>query len=178
MRLRWIYGDKSQINNGLEMQDLINCLYIARLWEVKGLQEVVVRAITLKSYELKQLDRKIETNEEVWNAVENVFQLLGRENRGVLEDLIDVMALGTLVSKDWLVKLARESTAGFVAALLLERNQRVLDLCLCKNCQRKKGKMGEEGEKRECLGCLDVLEVEAGRDVGNTSDQTAEGNGI
>ncbi|KAF3189114.1 hypothetical protein TWF788_011235 [Orbilia oligospora] len=176
MCLRWIYGDKSQINNGLEMQDLINCLYIARLWEVKELQEVVVKAITLKSYGLKQLDRKIETNEGVWNAVEDVFQLLGRENRGVLEDLIDVMALGTPVSKDWMMKLAGESKAGFVAALPLERHQRVLDLCLCKNCQKKKGNMGEEGEKRECLGCLDVLEVEAGHDAGETGGQAGEDN--
>ncbi|EGX46045.1 hypothetical protein AOL_s00110g209 [Orbilia oligospora ATCC 24927] len=46
-------------------EELIRCLYIARLWEVKKLQEVVVKAIMLKSYELKQLDRKVETNEEV-----------------------------------------------------------------------------------------------------------------
>ncbi|KAF3313525.1 hypothetical protein TWF173_005819 [Orbilia oligospora] len=178
MCLRWIYGDKSQINNILDMQELIRYLYIARLWEVKGLQEVVVKTIMLKSYELKQLDRKIETNEEVWNAVEDVCQLLGMGNWCLLGDVIDVMALGTPVSKDWLVKLAGESKAGLVAALLLERHQRVLDLCLCKNCQKKKGKLGDQWEKRECLGCFDVLEVEGGHDVGDTGGQTAEGNGI
>ncbi|KAF3104978.1 hypothetical protein TWF102_002739 [Orbilia oligospora] len=130
----------------------------------------------LKSSELKRLNRKIETNEEVWGAVEDVCQLLGMGNWGVINDVIDVMALGTPVSKDWLVKLAGESKAGSVAALLLERHQRVLDFCLCKNYQKRKGKMGEEGEKRECLGCLAVLVLEAGHDVGDTGGRTTEGN--
>ncbi|EGX46044.1 hypothetical protein AOL_s00110g208 [Orbilia oligospora ATCC 24927] len=99
-------------------------------------------------------------------------------NWGLLQDVIDVMALGTPVSKDWLVKLAGESKAGFVAALLLERHQSVLDLCLCKNCQKRKGKLGDQGEKRECLGYLDALEVEADRDFGDTGGQNAESSSI
>ncbi|KAK6498148.1 hypothetical protein TWF506_004387 [Arthrobotrys conoides] len=163
--LRWMYGDTSQINVGLEMKDLVGVVYIARLWGITGLQDIAIKALTLKSQELKQSSKRIESNEDAWKSVEDICELLGVGYWDRLADMVDVMALGTSVPKSWLRELAGGSRKGLVAALLLERHQRVLDLCFCRGCQARHGKVDGEGEgkRRECFGCLEVLKV--GSDV-------------
>ncbi|EGX46042.1 hypothetical protein AOL_s00110g206 [Orbilia oligospora ATCC 24927] len=131
-----MYGDTEIKDDNLELSQLRDLLEAAQVFQIEDFRKSILKAAVklVASKHGAHLSPRI--HESYWDEAERLCGMAEVKDWNILRGIADKLPTASIrPNQAWLLRLARESDAGLLAALLLERCINIANKNICSPCQ-------------------------------------------
>ncbi|KAF3313527.1 hypothetical protein TWF173_005821 [Orbilia oligospora] len=133
---RWMYGDTEIKDDNLGILQLRGLLEAAQVFQIDDFRKLILQAAVELVASKHGAHLSLRIHESYWDEAERLCGMAEVKDWNILRGIVDKLPTASIrPSQAWLVKLARESNAGLLAALLLERCINIANQNICSPCQ-------------------------------------------